>query len=445
MKNFIPPKLLTLAQQLHFPLYIVGGLCRDRIAGLECAHSDYDICSAADEETFAKTAEEVGFSVTAVYKRTGTVNVRAEGISYEFTRFRTDKYVRGVHTPTEVFFTEDIAADARRRDFKCNAVYYDILKGEYCDPLGGIADIKNKTLSTVAPADKVFGEDGLRLLRLCRLAAQTGFSPDGDCLNGARHNASLICDIAPERVWAELEALLCADGKYGICGGQYSGLCLLRNTGVLNFILPELALGDGMEQNPQFHRYDVLEHSFRCVLYAPRHLRLAALLHDVGKPYRMVNTGKFALHEADGERITGDICTRLRVPKKLAERTKELVRWHMYDFDGAARESKVRKFAALHGQIWDDLLLLKQADYSACADDKSEAPTVTKWKKIMARMREEGAPMSVKELSVRGDELISAGVPKEETSEVLRFLLVQCAIEPKLNEKSKLIKLALSR
>ena len=216
MRGILPEQLIRLAEALPAPLYVVGGSVRDFLAGALRRSADWDICSPADEETLAAAARACGLAVRAVYPRTGTVKLEGE-TAFEYTRFRTDTYVRGIHTPAETRFTDDIALDARRRDFCANAVYYDVAAGTYADPLGGIPDIRARILRTVAPAAKVFGEDGLRLLRPARIAAQTGFSPDGECLDGARRNRALIRDIAPERVFAEMQLLLHADETFGVC------------------------------------------------------------------------------------------------------------------------------------------------------------------------------------------------------------------------------------
>ena len=333
MLEILPEKLKVLAAACNFPLYVVGGTCREYLSDLQPLVRDWDICAPVLPEEFAAVAAANGFETCAVYKNTGTVKLMADGEGYEFTSFRSDKYVRGLHTPAKIYFTDDILLDARRRDFTCNAVYFNICAGQFVDPLGGMADIKNKIVRTVAPAEKVFGEDGLRLMRLARLCGSTGFSPDEECLSGARQNARLIADISAERIYAELSAILSADKKYGVKYGQYAALCVLRDAEVLGCILPELALGDGMSQRRDFHLYDVLEHSLRCVMYAPQDIRLAALLHDVGKPYCMVTGGNFHDHEEAGARIAEDICLRLKVPVKLREEVVRLVRLHMYDME----------------------------------------------------------------------------------------------------------------
>ena len=443
MKDSLPQNLINLANACPYPLYIVGGRVRDFLAGLSAEKPDNDICAPASAEDFTVRAQRTGFTVDAVYKNTGTVKLRYGADEYEFTSFRSDEYVRGKHVPENVYFTNDISLDARRRDFRCNAVYYDISAGQFVDPLGGTEDIKAKKLETVADANKVFGEDGLRLMRLARIAAQTGFVSSEGCFCGAAKNAALLSDISPERVYAELDGILHADLKYGNSGGQYDGLEILQKTGVLGYILPELSAGDGMKQPPRYHDHDVLDHSLRCVKYAHPIIRLAALLHDVGKPYRMQHFGNYHTHEICGAEIARDICLRFRVSSKLTESVCKLVALHMYDLDCAARESKVRRFIIRNYGCLNELLLLKQADYSACKDDLSVAPSVEKINSIVTKMREDGAPFTLKELAVNGEDVIGAGVKKELTGKVLNRLLEDCAVGLVKNDRANLLNYAL--
>lgn len=444
MFKLLPERLIKLSEQLNKQLFVVGGACRDYLAGLSCSAVDWDICAPLCTDEVVSCAQKAGFEVSSVYRNTGTVHLRADGCDYEFTSFRSDRYVRGKHVPEEVFFTDDIKKDALRRDFKCNAIYYDISAQSFVDPLGGMEDVERRELTTVAPAEKVFGEDGLRLMRLCRIAAQTGFTPTRETVEGARYNRALIDDIAKERVFAELTALLEADRKYGNGDGPYRGLKLLHEIGVLERILPELTLGRGMEQRKDFHDYDVLEHSLRCVKYAHPSIRLAALLHDVGKPYCKINFGRFARHEEEGEKIAEEILTRLRAGNRLKERVCALVRWHMYDLSLQASENKIRKFIVAHLPIYGELLLLKQADYSACKGDLKKAPCVLKWENIFQNMKNEGVPLKISQLAVRGDELIGAGICPEQTGKTLEYLLNQCVMGVVPNQREKLISHALS-
>ncbi len=446
MEPSLPESLRRLAEKMPDPLYVVGGFVRDFLAGLSCEKPDIDICSPTGTDDFLAAANACGFVPVAVYRQTGTVKLKdGEGRDFEYTCFRSDRYVRGTHVPVEIFFTDDIAADAKRRDFTANAVYYDVLAEKFVDPLGGMKDIAEGRLRTVDKAEKVFGEDGLRLMRLARQAGQLGFSPDGECLAGARANAALIRDISPERIFSELRAILHADEKYGVKDGHYAGLKLLDETGVLAEILPELALGKGMEQRKDFHKYDVLEHSLRAARYADGRVRLAALLHDVGKPFCMLRDGNVHAHPQEGARIAGEILARLRAPAKASERTEKLILLHMYDFDGRTKPNKLRRFFVHNAPLLDDLILLKQADFSGCMDDLSPCPGAVRWRAELEKMCAEGAPLTLKELAITGREVLAAGTPPRYVSRVLEQLLLHAAACPADNRKKRLLTLLPSR
>lgn len=442
MYETLSENLKNLCKACPYPLYVVGGRVRDCLAGFVPDEIDTDICAPATAADFAARARECGFEISAEYKNTGTVKLEKDGESYEFTCFRSDKYVRGRHVPENTAFTDDINLDARRRDFKCNAVYYDIGAKKYVDPLGGIEDIRAKRIDTVAPPEKVFGEDGLRLMRLARISAQTGFTPTPQCMAAARERCNLISDVSAERTAAELKLILHADGRCNIAGAHYRGLEILKDIGVLSLILPELCKGEGIAQREDFHKYDVLEHSLRCVMYAHDSVRLAALLHDVGKPLCFEASGNFIGHEERGADAAAAVMERLKVPKKLAEETERLIRLHMYDFRGDAKENKIRRFIVQNYDIYDKILYLKQADFSACKDDLSEAPTVAKFKRIKARMEAEGAPFTLKELDIKGNELLSMGFPPVSVGQTLSKLLYDCAISEVANDKAALLKRA---
>lgn len=444
MQAILPKNLIRLAENSPKPLYVVGGSVRDFLAGLTPKSCDFDICAPMLPDEFLPVALACNFTAQAIYRHTGTLKLTDEdGVDYEYTCFRSDKYVRGEHTPSEIFFTEDITLDAKRRDFTCNAVYYDIKANRFIDVLGGIPAIKEKRLTTVDNPQKVFGEDGLRLMRLARQAGQLGFSPDQACLDGAKANARLILDISPERIFTELNYILTADEKYGVENGHYHGLCILEEIGVLAEILPELHLGKGMAQRSDFHKYDVLFHSLRATMYATKEIRLAALLHDIGKPYCQLHDGRMHDHHTQGKQIAQNVLTRLKAPKKLITLVCALVEWHMYDFDCKTKENKLRRFFVTHYPIIQPLLQIKQADFSACMDNTRIAPTVQKWQEILEKMRQENTPFSLKELAISGKDLLALDLPPASIATTLQSLLLHTAVNPKDNKKERLLKLAL--
>ena len=443
MKKLLNEKLISLAERLSSPLYLVGGCVRDFLIDKKIS-SDVDICSALTVGEVVERAKECDLVIVGEYKRTGTAILFDGKNKYEFTSFRKDIYSEGGgHTPDLTIRTTSILEDSLRRDFKCNAVYFDIKKGEFVDLLGGIEDIKNKVISTVKDAKEVFSHDGLRLMRLARLSAELNFNVDKKTLIGARENSDKIEDISKERILEELEKILSSDEKHSFSDkrGHYNGLKLLDEIGVLERILPELTLGKGMEQRKDFHNYDVFEHSLRSVLYAPKEIRFAMLLHDVGKPYAFLKNGKFHSHEVYGEEIAKKITSRLKLSKKKSEEIAFIVRNHMLDLKGDMRESKIRKFIVNNLPLIDELLMAKQADYSACKDDLSLALGVKKWREIIEKMKKEKVPFSKGELKINGKDLIKLGYKGEEIGKRLDKILELAVIGEVKNEREELLRI----
>lgn len=444
MKIIYENKLEIFAKYLPCELYLVGGSVRNFLMG-ESKPLDYDLCSAIPVQEMISLLENFGGEVVARYDRTGTIVFKFDKIKYEYTCFRKDGYTAGgKHTPDDVEFTDDILEDALRRDFKCNAIYYDLKNQRLVDPLGGIEDIKNKVLDTVKSPKEVFSHDGLRLLRLARFTAELGFTPTKEVLDGAREYADNILDISVERIWAELGKILVADEKYPFSpkDGHYLGLKVLDDTRVLDRILPEIAKGRGIAQRQDFHTYDVLEHTLKSVLYAPKSVRLFAILHDVGKPLVFEKNGNFYEHEKEGVLLCKRILERLKGDKKTIQTAVILVGLHMADMDCKMRESKVRKLILENYKIIDLLLALKQADFSACKDDLSVCPTVIKWKEILEKMKEEGTPFNLKDLKITANDLIEIGYEGERIGRQMKRLLFLCGQYPEKNDREYLLEKA---
>ncbi len=437
-------RLISLAQKLNSPLYAVGGVVRNYLIDGSVAE-DIDLASNVDVENFSSAVNELGFNLLAEYKRTGTVMFKIGEQKYEYTAFRKEVYEEGgSHTPIETVRTDDIKQDALRRDFKCNAVYYDILNEQIVDPLGGVKDIKNKVLDTVKDAESVFESDGLRLMRLARFAGELAFRPTDSVLDAMKKYAGNIRDISPERIYDELKKILSADSKYTFSDkrGHYVGLKILERTKVLDEIMPELTLGRGMSQRADFHKYDVLEHSLRCALYSPSGVRLAGLLHDVGKPFCYLRNGKYHYHEVEGEKIATEILQRLKVDNSTIKQVRYLIKEHMVDLDCSMRESKVRLFIAKNYNQLEELLKVKQADFRASLESDEVAPTIVKWNEIICKMKEEGAPLSIKELDVTAEELMQIGFSGQELGEVQNTLFELAVVGNIKNQNQELIKLA---
>ena len=444
MELFFDIKVNKLASVLSKPLYAVGGYVRNFLIDQSLA-DDVDLAGAIPIPEITDKAKALGLFIVAEYPRTGTVVFSDGKLKYEYTCFRKEEYrLGGEHKPIRTEFTDDIIVDAKRRDFKCNAVYYDINEKKIVDPLDGVNDIKNKVLDSVIDADKVFSHDGLRLMRLARLCGELGFSPSKRVMVSAKKNAKNICDISAERIYDELKKILRSDGKYPFSDkkGHYHGLKILSETGVLDYVMPELTLGRNMFQRSDFHDHDVLEHSLRCVLYAHESVRLDALLHDVGKPYCMIEYGRYHDHPFMGEEIARKILNRLTAENDTIKRVCFMVKNHMLDIKNDVKESKLRRFIVENYKFIPQLLMVKQADFSGSKDDLSKAPTVDKWEKLIEKMRSDGTPFCLKELNITSNELQALGYNGKALGDVMNELNVMAILNPTLNENTALVKIA---
>ena len=445
MANKIPisEKFMRAARAFPTPLYLVGGTVRNALLGLPAG--DEDAASALDADRAAECFAAAGFAVKATYPRLGTLKLRnpETGESVEYTRFRTESYaVGGAHAPREVRFTEDLAADARRRDFRINAIYYDVAAGTVVDPLDGQSDLAARTILCADDADRVFAADGLRLLRLVRFCAELGFDPAPETLAAAYRFRDNLDEIVPERVAEELRKIAFADCRYGVAEAHYRGFLLLDELGLLDKVLPEIAAGRGMPQRADFHRYDVLGHTLHVFRVAPPAVRLAALLHDVGKPVCYRATGLYHGHEAVSGELAGEIARRaFGCSKREADQIARLCALHMVDLKCEMRENKRKRFIAEHDELIENLLLLKQADYFGCGLRTGECPTVARFRRTLADMREKGTPLRPADLAISGRDVAERlpDLPQSRIGEVLDALWKTCVCDERQNEREKLL------
>ncbi|MBQ7339403.1 MAG: CCA tRNA nucleotidyltransferase [Clostridia bacterium] len=445
MKKFLSDKLISLADSLFAPLYIVGGACRDFVLG-DSLSKDIDLASPTPISELLPIAKSFGFSVLAEYPRTSTLVLFDGQRKYEYTCFRREVYANGgEHTPISTEFTDSVLEDACRRDFKCNALYYDIKQDKFVDPLNAMGDIKNKVISTTISPSEVFSHDGLRLLRLARFSAELNFKIDEKTLLGAKENADKIKDISVERIFEELKKILVADSKHSFSDkrGHYNGLKVLDKIGVLDIILPELTLGRNLVQPKKYHDHDVLEHSLRAVLYSPAETRLCALLHDVGKPYCYHKHGNYYFHADRGEKIARTILNRLKAPKLEIDKICFSIKHHMLDFS-CVREVKIRRLIAGNLDFIQDLISLKNADAKACRDLEINFLGYDRFVSIFNQMKTDGTPFSLGDLKISSRELMELGYEGKELGAIRKKLRDRCVDNPTLNSREILIKMAKS-
>lgn len=435
IKSKIPESLRRLNEMASLPIYVVGGFVRNALAGL--GDTDIDIAGPAIAEALGISRR---FQTKVVNYKLGTAVIRLGDEKFEYTPFRTERYAEGGgHTPTEVKFTTDINKDALRRDFTVNSIYYDITNDKIVDPLGGIQDIERKLIRSYDPAH-TFASDGLRILRMIRLASETGFKIDGVTARAAQENAHLLRDISAERRRDELNKILLADVKYGVKGAHYRGLRLIRQLGLWKYLIPQLEDADGLAQNPAYHSYDVLEHTNQTVGFAPPDIRLAALMHDVGKPYCVAKFGNMHGHERVSANIVRYVLGEygLKYPTTVIEETAWLAEHHMYDMSRNTKINKLKLFVAENYDKIDKLIELMEADN--LARGKTDQPAVpNRLPAIKKELEESGAPLSLSDLALDGSALIMEGIQPIKIGGVLTELWRECVLNPSLNNQEWLL------
>lgn len=425
--------------------YAVGGLVRNALLGLP--PSDVDMASALEPAEAAELFESAGAKIVAKAPEFGTIEIHFEGLMVEHTTFRGEQYAEGgEHRPQDVWFTQRLFDDAFRRDFSINALYAELSSGEIIDPTGGLPDIERRVLRTTSQdPDDILRSDALRVLRLARFAAELGFTIEENTLAAAKRNAHKLADVAAERKRDELTKLLLADRKYGRpASAILDGLHLFDELGCLDAMLPELALGRGMEQRPDMHKYTVLEHACRtCAAAQPELLfRLAGLLHDVGKPRAFLDTGRFLGHDRMGAPIARDICTRLKYPQALTNEVVNLVKFHMYDVQGTAKENTLRtKFGEWGLDLSKKLVIMREMDIHGCGTD--DEYVAERWRSILLDMERRNTPFTVQQLAVSGEDVIrrTGLAPSPDVGRVLDALWRHCLVHPEDNTAEKLTEL----
>lgn len=324
--------MYNYVSQIVDPLYEVGGSVRDHLLGKE--PSDYDFCTPKTPDEIEQAVRDFGRRPYLIGKRFGTVGLKVEGRIVEITTFRSEKYPEGSRKP-DVEFVQDIAQDLARRDFTINAMAS--RGGKIIDPFKGKEDLQNGLIRAVGTPSHRFKEDPLRLLRAIRFAAQLGFEVEDLTKRVITKLSYKVLKVSKERWIMEMDKLL-------IAPHAEEGLRLLEETRLLNFILPELAIQVGYDQDSPYHTHTLWRHTVKVVAAVPpsKKLRWAALLHDIGKPFVAKKNKRgytnYVHHERVGAEMVERIGRYLRWSKDRIEKVSEIILNHLNE-DSALREA----------------------------------------------------------------------------------------------------------
>ncbi|MBX3284007.1 MAG: CCA tRNA nucleotidyltransferase [Actinobacteria bacterium] len=449
----IPPRLQPVLDEVRpladafaaagHPLYLVGGIVRDLLLGRELGpEADIDLTTPARPDVVKAVAGPLADALWTQGERFGTIGVKVGERTFEITTHRAESYDPESRKP-EVSFGDDIAEDLSRRDFTVNAMALRVPEPDLIDPFGGAADLAAGRLRTPLSPEVSFTDDPLRMLRAARFIAGYGLSPDADLVAAVRANAERLQIVSAERIRDELDKLL-------LVPDPSAGLWFVVDTGLADLFLPELS-AMRLEQDPIHHHKDVLAHTLAVVAKTEpeRIVRLAALLHDVGKPKtRSFGDGgvTFHHHEVVGARMARDRMQALKYPTDDVEAVRLLVYLHLrfHTYGMGWTDAAVRRFVRDAGDQLDRLIELTRCDVTTRNKRKADR-LAARMDELERRIAELGAEEELKAMRPDLDgrqvmEHLGLG-PGRQVGEALAHLLELRLDEGPLGEEEALRRL----
>jgi tRNA nucleotidyltransferase (CCA-adding enzyme) len=426
--------ILTKFKKSGFEIYVVGGAVRDLLMGKTV--TDWDFTTDGTPEDILKIIPD-GF-----YDNTyGTVGLVVKGFEkpFEITTYRTEHGYSDARRPDKVEWGKSLKEDLLRRDFTINALAYD--GKALTDYYGGQDDIQNKLLKAVGDPNERFGEDALRMMRAVRIAGELNFKIEKNTFEAIKTNAGLINKIAKERIKDELFKILTSNTPY-------DGIVHLKESGLMDEILPELSKCFGVEQKSpsRHHIYDVGTHLLmslkECKSVDPI-TRFATLIHDIGKPqtYRKLPTGviTFYNHEMVSTKIAVNIADRLRFSAKEKDKFVKLVRFHQFTVDEHQTDSAIRRFINNVGlEYVEDMLHLRVADRLGGGASETSW-RLEEFKKRLIEVQKQ--PFAIKDLKISGRDVMEILnlKPGPKVGEILQKLFNEVVENNLLNEREVLL------
>ena len=418
-----------------YEAYCVGGSIRDLLMGREV--SDFDITTNATPEQMK--AVFVGERIFETGIKHGTLTVVFEKEPLEITTYRKDGEYDDNRHPKSVEFASALKDDLSRRDFTVNALAYDPISDTLVDLFGGINDIKNQILRAIGVPQERFTEDALRILRGARFSSQLGFEIEPETKRAMLECAPLLENISKERIAIEINKLVC---------GKNAKNAILENCELLAFVIPEIGKMNGFDQKNSWHIYDILTHTACVVDNTPPilHLRLAALLHDVGKVYTFTvddnGVGHFYRHNAVSEKIARAFFNEYKYDNLTKDKCCNLISVH--DTHIEADKIYIKKRLNRMGkEAFFDLIIIQRADNLSQNPEKVNMSHFDEVERLANEILSEQECFSLKNLAINGNDLIAFGFSAgRQIGEILAFLLSEVIEERIQNEKQSLLQLA---
>ena len=464
MKLELPQPVVLINRILNqngYKVYLVGGAVRDTLRRVQSHDWDFATNARPEEilQIFPDGFYDNKFGTVGVAGKhlIGDHNYKGEDINwldevFEITTFRKEYGYKDKRHPDKIVWGESIEDDLARRDFTINAMAIELIDNHklfdtseekerhlIIDPFDGQKDLDRNIIRSVGSPGERFREDALRMIRAVRFGAQLGFTIEELTLEAIRENSDLIVHISMERISEELQKIL-------LSPFPAEGIMLLHNTGLLQFIIPELEEGIGVAQAGR-HIHDVWKHNIEtlreCSSSDPI-VRLAALIHDIGKPRTYKEEGPrgitFHGHEVVGASMAYHIAKRLKLSKKQTQKLTILVRWHMFMYQPEMTDASIRRFIKRVGlENINDMIALR------IADRKGGGSKATSWRlrEFQRRIGEQlYTPMSLRDLKINGQDVMEILdlPPSKKIGEILNTLFEEVMEDVHKNDREYLIK-----
>ena len=407
--------------------YIVGGAIRDILLGLK--PKDVDFTTNLPYETLKKIFSE--YTPKETGKSFGVLRIRINNIDYEIAKFREDIYGK----EKKVSFVDDIKNDLARRDFTINAMAYNQKEG-IIDLYNGQKDIENRIINFVGNAEERIIEDPLRVLRAFRFMSRLNFSLSENTIEAIKKQKDLLKNIPEERITMEFSKLLLGDNIKNT-------LTLMKDTGVLELIIPEFKATYDFNQCNPHHNLDLFNHIINIVSKVPAdlELRYSALLHDIAKPIVQTFDEKgiahYKTHEIVGADMAKDILTRMKLPVKLIDTVEEIIKKHMVLY----KDITDKKFNKLLSEMGYDNLwrLIEHSIADNSSKNNEVVSTENDLHERLKRAVEKQMQVTVNDLAVNGKDLIELGFTGKEVGEIKKELLDKYLSEEIQNNKEEML------
>jgi tRNA nucleotidyltransferase (CCA-adding enzyme) len=423
----IPDIVLKISEKLiksGYQAFIVGGAIRDSLLG--CQANDWDVATDATPDSIHDLFPEM----TSFNLKHGTVTLVSQGRNFEVTTFRGT-----------VGFSLRIEEDLAHRDCTFNAMAYDITNKRIIDPFGGQRDIEEKVVRAVLNPSERFQEDPLRMMRAIRFSLELGYAIEPETLMAIQPMAQAIDSVAKERVRDELLKIL-------VVRRPSEGFHLMRKSGLLKGILPELVEGYRKQQN-NYHKYTIYRHTMETVdsIKDDPVLRLSALFHDIAKPRvrkKINGRWRFFGHATASAELTKEIMMRLKFSNERITRVTHLIAYHMFDYKQKLSDKAVRRFIKRIGaDNVDDIIALRKADDLAHGLGKGFESRIEEFKNRIHVQVDRSPAFTISGLAINGYDVmaVSGLQPGPRVGRILNQLLEEVIEKPEYNRKDKLVEI----